>query len=256
MATTTEAKESLQKFFHQGLEWLAASSLGSVIYFAVMRDTPRFLISVALAFVLLLGVAFQKFVLRDPSNAPLSASDGRQSSRFGYIAANFLTFLRPGIGIAAGISIAHRQVTLGFLLFLAGLTSDVLDGLIARMFEAQSPSGRAWDAIADVIHNFAFGFGVAWFAVGPPFDIARAVTLGIMVATFVASRFFVSVHSVADKCLSGAWRVLLFSLTLTLLPAEWRIAGLLGGLVLAVLGGTYELGVIRNEVVGGTRKWI
>ena len=254
--TTASQKESLQQFFHQGLDWLAAASIGLVVYFAIMLDLPRLLISVAITFVLCIVIVLKRFAIRDQINAPPVVYDGRQSSRIGYLVANVLTFIRPGIGIAAGMAIAHRKVTLGFVLFLLGLTSDVLDGLVARMFQAQSAHGREWNAVADVIHNFSVGFGVAWFSIGPPFDITRSITLSAMVIVFVASRFLVSVHSIADKCLSGFWRVLLFILIVTLLPPAWQIAGLFGGAVLATLGGTYELGVIRNEAVSGKRKWL
>ena len=256
MGKTEVAKESLKKFFKQGLDWLTASSFGIVIYFAIMGDLPRFLISLAVAFGLCVVLVLQRFAIRDKANTPPVAHDGRRSSRIGYLAANTLTFVRPGIGIAAGMAIAHRRITMGFVLYLIGLTSDVLDGLIARQFEVQSAHGREWDAVADAIHNFAFGFGIAWFAIGPPIDVVRAITLGAMVTVFVASRFFVSVHSIVDKCLSGLWRVVLFILTFTLLSPDWRIAGLLGGLVLAIIGGTYELSVIRKDLVTKNRKWI
>lgn len=256
MGTTEVAKESLQKFFQLGLDWLTASSFGTVIYFAIMFDLPKFLISLAVTFGLCVLVLLQRFAIRDKANAPPVAYDGRRSSRLGFFAANALTFVRPGIGIAAGMAIANRNITLGFVLFLFGLTSDILDGLIARMFQAQSAHGREWDAVADAIHNFAFGLGVAWFAIGPPIDVPRVITLSVMVIVFLASRFLVSVHSITDKCLSGLWRILLFALTITLLPHDWRLAGFFGGAVLAILGGTYELGVIRNEIIAGTRKWI
>jgi phosphatidylglycerophosphate synthase len=104
---------------------------------------------VAVAFGLSVIVVLRWYAIRDKANAPPAPHDGRRSSRLAYLAANALTFIRPGIGIAAGMAIAHHRITLGFVLFLLGLTSDVLDGLIARMFQAQSAHGREWDAVAD-----------------------------------------------------------------------------------------------------------
>lgn len=243
--------------FRQKLLWAASATCGLPIIYVIEWNIERLLVSTALVFTIFVALAWDfrhKLRLRDKANAPRAQVRGVNRSRIAYVGANALTYLRPAIGIAAGYEMAHARVVPAFALFFTGLLSDVLDGMIARLFHVQSAEGREWDAMADVIHNFSFGLGLAWFAAHrqPQDSVRLGILIGIVVF-FALSRKLVDLHSVADKLLSGLWRVILFVLAALLLPSTLQTAAIVGGLVLLVVGGTYEIGVMRADLRLGRR---
>lgn len=242
-------------------QWMAAGVAVLPIYFAIESNIPKLIISLVVAFSLILTyLLLRKVPLSDMTLAPDRQGTQRhrrksfQLSRCAYLFANAFTFVRPAVGIAAGLAVARGNTSVGFSLFLVGSTTDVLDGMIARIFHVQSAHGRKWDAVADAIHNGAFGVGLAWAATQAPLNLMVLVVLAACSLVFLVSRLFVPLHSAIDKCLSGLWRVVLFFLAYSLLAPNLRLAALVAGALLATLGGTYEVAVLVDEVRRGKRS--
>lgn len=249
----TPGVEGLVHYFRYGAVAVFSGVVAAPVYYLIEGDMRRLVISSGAAFLLLLLVAVLRHApaLRNPRWGPTSEAPANQDPGLAHIAglvvANGLTASRPLLGALAGYHIGTGRVAQGFLFYLSALTTDVLDGLVARSFEAQTKRGGDWDAAADVSMNFAFGLGLAWLAIQPPIDRLRIASIIGMGIIFALSRFLIHVHSIADKLLSGFWRLALFGLAFPLLPSEWRVGAAAAGTVLLLVGGTYELAVLRAD---------
>jgi CDP-diacylglycerol--glycerol-3-phosphate 3-phosphatidyltransferase len=96
---------------------------------------------------------------------------------------NTLTWLR----IAAIPALVFFEVRGHRAAFAAGLvaclTTDVLDGLLARRFRVESPFGAYLDSTADTLVFLAAGAGVAVFY--PDFVVDNVVMLGAVLAAWL-----------------------------------------------------------------------
>ena len=68
--------------------------------------------------------------------------------RYG-VTPNVVTGLGLLLGIASGVSLAHRAVPFALLLLFVSVFCDVLDGTVARTFRAKTAFGLAFDSVAD-----------------------------------------------------------------------------------------------------------
>ncbi len=64
---------------------------------------------------------------------------------------NGITLINLFLGSVAVIALLNQQTSLAFACTLACLLADLLDGLVARSLNVQSPLGRELDSLADVI---------------------------------------------------------------------------------------------------------
>jgi len=170
---------------------------------------------------------------------------GRQRTAFAV--ANGLTYLRPGIGIAAGFAFGNGDVARGLFWFLLGQLTDIADGYVARKYGVESARGKDWDAMADAILNGAVGVGLITIALRPPQDILRIAALLGMWFVFAITRS--QLHTILDKCLSGSWRVGLYLIAYFQVPPSWRTEAAVMGAILVAVSGAYEFRVLRQDWV-------
>ncbi|NSL50248.1 CDP-diacylglycerol--serine O-phosphatidyltransferase [Calidifontibacillus erzurumensis] len=71
-------------------------------------------------------------------------------------AANMLTILNLGLGVASLTAILQKELQLGLLLIFLAAFTDRFDGLVARKLNIESEFGKQLDSLCDLI-----SFGVA-----------------------------------------------------------------------------------------------
>jgi len=135
--------------------------------------------------------------------------------------------------------------------YLAGLASDVADGAVARLARVESTAGRDWDAMSDAFMNGAFGLGLGSVALRSSNGPSQILLLSALVLVFATTRS--QAHTILDKCLSGFWRVVLFTLGLALVAPGARAELAMAGAVGAGLACLYEGFVLWNDWTTGKR---
>jgi len=243
-ATTSSATEDIDERVSVSLpvlgQLLVLGGLG--IPLREFADSPS---GVAVGAIAALLVTAPMLFLRSPHSHPRPASRA---------VANALTFVRPGLGVAAGFEIASGDSELGLWWYLAGLVSDVADGAVARLARVESAAGRDWDAMSDAFMNGAFGLGLGSVALRAPTHAGQILLLSALVLVFATTRS--QAHTILDKCLSGAWRTALFTLGLTLVEPSAREALAIAGASGAAIACLYEGFVLWNDWTSGRRPLV
>ena len=157
-----------------------------------------------------------------------------------------LTFARIPLGVAIVCSALHGSVGLCFDLYVLGTLTDVADGWSARALRATSEFGKRWDMRTDMAFNSLSYVALALLLWPEGLDW-RSASLALLLLAFASSLFWISAEQPAAKVRSGVVRVALVVLLLSQLVGEalaWRLAVALG---VGVVGGLYELGVMRRS---------
>jgi len=212
---------------------------GAGILLREVADSPHGVAGGAItALLLITGLLFTRSHDRLPRQAARSL-------------ANALTYARPGLGVAAGFEMASGDSELALWWYLAGLASDVADGAVARLARVESTAGRDWDAMSDAFMNGAFGLGLGSVALRSSNGPSQILLLSALVLVFATTRS--QAHTILDKCLSGFWRVVLFTLGLALVAPGARAELAMAGAVGAGLACLYEGFVLWNDWTTGKR---
>lgn len=181
----------------------------------------------------------------------LRRNGGRVDRRPARSFANALTFARPAFGVAGALEIGSGSGELGLWWYFAGLATDLADGAVARLASVESAAGRDWDAMSDAFMNGAFGLGLGAVALHSPDGLRHLLLLSSLVLVFAVTRS--QAHTILDKCLSGIWRVALFTMGLVTLNPSARGHLVLAGALGAVVAIAYESAVMWREWRMGRR---
>ena len=106
-----------------------------------------------------------------------------------HVSPNVLTLLGLAIAIGAGVLLGKGQILAGGLVMLAGASTDMLDGAVARLGGKASPFGALLDSVADRLAEAAVLGGLLAYYVGldQPHLLGTYLTLGTLVASFMVS---------------------------------------------------------------------
>jgi CDP-diacylglycerol--glycerol-3-phosphate 3-phosphatidyltransferase len=167
----------------------------------------------------------------------------RRSSRL--TVPNLITAARvPLAGLTFVALIAGRPAT-AFWFYMAGLATDVLDGMIARSIQGTTEWGKYFDAQVDAMFNGATGIALVVTA-GITGAWWRAV---VVVAVFVlfALRLVWAPSGPIPKYFSGFIRIVFFALLILGVPEATRTTALITGVVFLLFTAWYESRVMAFQ---------
>ncbi|MFN8668788.1 MAG: winged helix-turn-helix domain-containing protein [Gemmatimonadaceae bacterium] len=208
----------------------------------VLREVATTPIQLAVAAATFVLLAASVLLLRDRDSGPQLLARSL---------ANALTFSRPAFGAAGAFEMASSDSEMGLWWYFAGLASDVADGAVARVARVESAAGRDWDAMSDAFMNGAFGLGLGAVALRSPAGLQQLLLLSSLVLVFAMTRS--QAHTILDKCLSGIWRVALFTMGLVSLNSSARGSLVIAGISGAIVACAYESLVLWGDLRHGRR---
>jgi len=178
---------------------------------------------------------------------PFSPTAARMAKR--------LTISRAFLGLAAGTAFAFGWFMGGLGLYVIGLLTDVLDGLVARQWNGVTAWGKSWDGIVDMLFNALSTIGFVFGAIFVWADPWAAMWLALGTAVPVAaSRPWIPPGSRAAKCRSGLIRCAIIGCALPQLPPGSQVAAAIGLLPFLVVAAVYEVWVMSRDTSNGANK--
>lgn len=161
---------------------------------------------------------------------------------------DLLTASRVPLGLGAAVEAYIGETTSAFAIYLAALSTDVLDGMFARAIKHVTAKGKKYDRWADMFCNLAAGVGIA---AGLGIVEKRRIPVGalvLMLVTIALSRICIEPHSAAAKYRSGVIRVVLVGFFWWRLPSEQKVVGVIFAVALGLIAGVYETAILEREV--------
>jgi len=179
----------------------------------------------------------------------------------GFWLANAFTAVRVPCGVVAAWLAFRGQFNDAASLYVAGLLTDVADGVAARYLHGTSEFGKKFDRQTDMAFNFVVGLGMIAGWAHSPHGIAKTVALlALTVGLMAASRLLgAQPGSGVAKLRSGWIRAVL--LVFIVLHMDWSLsaARLVSTTVaaLALVGvSLYEIDQVCRDVPSGRRGWL
>lgn len=159
---------------------------------------------------------------------------------------NLITGSRAALAGCVAVALIANDVDTAYQLYLAGLATDVLDGMVARSIDGATDWGKRFDAQVDVLFNGATGLAFFWLSLRNG-NFAVAITLALLLGLFVVRLVYVST-GLLPKYFSGFVRVVFFVLFLALVSPSHFTQFLITGAGLLLFGAWYEQRVMTSSL--------
>lgn len=160
----------------------------------------------------------------------------RQTSRISV--PNALTASRAVLAGCVALALFANQLETAYWFYLAGLVTDILDGMVARSIDGATDWGKRFDAQVDVLFNGATGIALFWAGVQRG-SLFLTVTVALLFSLFVL-RLFWAPTGLLPKYFSGLVRVAFFVLFMVSLPTAARGQAFVAGTGILLFGAWYE----------------
>lgn len=178
----------------------------------------------------------------------------------GFWLANAFTVFRIPLGALAASAALDGKFDDVASLYVAGLLTDVADGIAARLLHGTSEFGKKFDRRTDMVFNSVVGLGLIVGALRSPRGLVEALALlALTVGVMAGSRLLgVEPSSGLAKLRSGWIRAVL--LAFIGLHMDWKpsVTGIVYSTLaaLALVGvSLYEIDMVRRDVASRRRGW-